>query len=39
MNADESAPGWRAAGRDADLTLWLPGEVPMFFRRVPGKDC
>lgn len=37
---DKPSPGWLAAERDADVTLWLPGgegraEVPMFFRRVP----
>jgi len=40
---DKPSPGWLAAERDADVTLWLPGgegraEVPMFFRRVPPMD-
>jgi formylglycine-generating enzyme required for sulfatase activity len=26
---------WNQAARDADLTLALPGGVPMFFRRIP----
>ena len=27
---------WDQAARDADLTLRLPGGVPMFFRRIPA---
>ena len=27
---------WEQAARDADLTVALPGRVPMFFRRVPA---
>jgi formylglycine-generating enzyme required for sulfatase activity len=29
---------WEQAARDADLTLELPGGVPMFFRRIPAGD-
>lgn len=27
---------WQRAARDADITLELPGDVPMFFRRIPA---
>jgi len=27
---------WDQAGRDADLTLKLPGGIPMFFRHIPA---
>ena len=27
---------WDQAARDADLTILLPGGVPLFFRRVPA---
>ena len=29
---------WTRAARDADLTLELPGGVPMFFRRIPAGE-
>ena len=29
-----SSPVWDQAARDADLTIELPGGVPMFFRRI-----
>jgi formylglycine-generating enzyme required for sulfatase activity len=31
-----SSSVWQRAARDADLTLELPGDVPMFFRRIPA---
>lgn len=32
------SPVWDQAAKDADLTLTLPGDVPMFFRRIPAGD-
>lgn len=29
---------WQTAARDADVSLELPGDVPMFFRRIPDQD-
>jgi formylglycine-generating enzyme required for sulfatase activity len=29
-------PVWEEARRDSDLTLELPGGVPMFFRKIPA---
>lgn len=28
--------GWNEAARNADVTITLPGGVPMYFRRIPG---
>mgnify|MGYP000493817613 CR=1 FL=1 len=28
--------GWQAAERDADVTVLLPGDLPIFFRRIPA---
>jgi len=34
--AKQSLPVWEQARHDSDLTLDLPGGVPMFFRRIPA---
>jgi formylglycine-generating enzyme required for sulfatase activity len=35
MSAVASSTVWQLAARAADLTVRLPGDVPMFFRRIP----
>jgi len=36
--ADSPTEGWTRAEAEADLTLWLPGDLPMFFRRCAPAD-
>ncbi|MFO0874442.1 MAG: formylglycine-generating enzyme family protein [Phycisphaerales bacterium] len=34
--SDPPTAGWLRAKGEADLTLWLPGDVPLFFRLIPA---